>query len=357
MSVVASVHGVLGSHRYSQDEITNIFAKIVSPQGNDFALIERIHKATEVKFRNLALPADEYIDLNGFGEANDAFIRIALELGAKAINSALHEAGINAEEVDFIMATSVTGLATPSLEARLVSIVGFRPDVKRVPIFGLGCVAGAAGIARVHDYLLGHPDDVAVLLSVELCSLTLQADDMSMANIVSSGLFGDGAAAVVMVGNRRAERMGIQGPRVIDSRSKIYPDTEETMAWNIGGSGFHIVLTSSVSDIVAQNIGGEVREFLADHGISTSNISQWVSHTGGPKVLRAIEESLELNDGQLEISWLSLAEYGNLSSASVLHILRDILAGHGVEKPTPGTFGLMLAMGPGFCSEFVLLEW
>lgn len=351
------MHGVLGTYRYPQEEITASFARIVSPEGKEIPVINRIHKATGVKYRSLSFPLDTYTELDSFAASNDAFIRIGLELGAKAIISALDEAGLSAEDVDFIMATSVTGVATPSLEARLVPIIGFRPDIKRVPIFGLGCVAGAAGIARVHDYLLGHPDDVAVLLSVELCSLTLQADDVSMANIVASGLFGDGAAAVVMVGERRAEQMGISGPRVISSRSRMYPDTEEMMAWNIGGSGFRIVLSASISDVVEQYLGADVEAFLSDQGLKTAEIERWVCHTGGPKVLQAVEDSLNLHDGQLEASWRSLAESGNLSSASVLHVLRDILDGRDADKPKPGTPGLLLAMGPGFCAELVLLEW
>ena len=357
MSIIVSVHGVLGEHRYSQEEITATFTEIVSPLGKENLLINRVHKATAVKYRSLALPAHAYTELTSFGASNDEFIRIGLDLGAKAISSALSQAGLTAEDVDFVMATSITGVATPSLDARLVSILGFRPDVKRIPIFGLGCVAGAAGIARLHDYLVGHPDDVAVLLSVELCSLTLQADDVSMANIVSSGLFGDGAAAVVMVGERRAEKMGIKGPRVISSRSKMYPDTEETMGWDIGGTGFRIVLSASVSEVVTQYLGNDVNEFLGNNGLKIADINRWVCHTGGPKVLQAIEESLNLHNGELEPSWLSLAESGNLSSAAVLHILRDILEGRGVEKPIPGPLGLVLAMGPGFCCELVLLEW
>jgi alkylresorcinol/alkylpyrone synthase len=357
VSIIASVHGVLGAHRYPQDEITAAFAKIVSPTGKDIPVISRIHKATEVKYRSLILPLDAYSEIDSFGASNDAFIRIGLELGAATIFGALNKVGLSATDVDFVMATSVTGVATPSLEARLAPILGLRPDVKRVPIFGLGCVAGAAGIARLHDYLLGHPDDVAVLLSVELCSLTLQPDDVSIANIVASGLFGDGAAAVVMVGERRAERMGIKGPRVISSRSRMYPNTEETMGWDIGGSGFRIVLSASVSEVITQYLGDDVDAFLSDQGLEITDIQRWVCHTGGPKVLQAIEESLNLRDGQLEASWRSLSESGNLSSSSVLHILRDILDGRGTHKPKPGTPGLMLAMGPGFCSELVLLEW
>eukprot|EP01037_Dinobryon_pediforme_P005838 gene5838-5905_t len=309
MSVIASVHGVLGAHRYSQEEITKYFTKIVSPEGNQEAVINRIHQATEVKFRSLALPAEGYAGLDDFTDSNDAYISVALELGAKAILSALEQAGLRPDEVDFIMATSITGLATPSIETRLVPIVG------------------AAGIARLDDYLIGHPNDVAVLLSVELCSLTLQRDDLSMANIVSSGLFGDGAGALVMVGAERAKQMGIKGPRVIASNSRVYPDTEFAMGWNIGSGGFSIILAPSVSEIVLEHIGRDVDSFLSIRGLKRADISQWVCHTGGPKILQAVEESLDLSDNELAVSWLS-----------------DVLAGRGTTKPAAGTSGLVMAM-------------
>jgi alkylresorcinol/alkylpyrone synthase len=235
--------------------------------------------------------------------------------------------------------------------------LGLREDVKRVPIFGLGCVAGAAGIARLHDYLVGHPDEVAVLLSVELCSLTVQRDDVSMPNIVASGLFGDGAAAVVMVGENRAARMGISGPRVIASRSRIYPDTERTMGWDIGGSGFRIVLSAGVADIINQYLGDDVSDFLSDHDLKIPDIKTWVCHPGGPRVLEAMESALDLHEGELDVTWRSLAAIGNLSSSSVLHVLCDTLYGSGVSVPEPGTPAMLTAMGPGFCAELVLLEW
>jgi alkylresorcinol/alkylpyrone synthase len=350
MSVIASVHGIVGEYRYSQEEITSSFIKIASAEGNQSAVIDRIHQATQVKFRSLALPAEAYPELIDFTASNDAFIGVALKLGAEVILAALGKAGLKPEDVDYVMATSITGIATPSLETRLVPIVGFRSDIKRVPIFGLGCAAGAAGIARLDDYLLGHPDDVAVLLSVELCSLTLQYDDLSMANIVSAGLFGDGAGALVMVGAERAKRMGLIGPRVVASHSQIYADTEDAMGWNIGSKGFKIVLSASVGDLVSENLG-------ASHGLETKDITRWVCHPGGPKILKAVETSLDLGKGELALSWSSLAEKGNLSSAAVLHILSDLLEGHGMEKPKEGTPGLLLAMGPGFSSELVLLEW
>ncbi len=358
VTTIAGVHGVLGPYGYPQHEITEAFGAVVSPDGGHRAVVERIHAATGVRKRYLALPLEDYGGLDGFGAANDAFIRVGLELAEQAILGALDRVGLTPADVDLILSTSVTGIAAPSLEARLALRMGFRPDVKRVPVFGLGCVAGASGIARVHDYLLGDPEGVAVLVSVELCSLTVQRDDVSMPNVVASGLFGDGSAAVVMVGSARAAAMGLAGPTVISSRSRIYPDTERTMGWDVSEKGFRIVLSAGVPEVITTYVGDDVSDFLADHELKTIDITRWVCHPGGPKVLDAMQEALDLHDGQLDVTWRSLAQIGNLSSSSVLHVLADTIDGRdGVAVPEPGTAGLLLAMGPGFCAEMVLLQW
>lgn len=357
LSVIAAVHGELAAHRYAQSEITAAFADVASPSGEHRPLIERIHRATGIQNRNLAIPLEAYAQLSGFGEANDAFIRVALELGEAAIAGALRETGLVASDIDLVMSTSVTGIATPSLDVLLVPRVGFRPDIKRLPIFGLGCVAGAAGIARVHDYLLGHPDGIALLLSVELCSLTVQRDDCTMPNVVASGLFGDGAAAVILVGENRAAALGLNGPRVIASQARLYPDTERTMGWDISEHGFRVVLSAGVGDVISQYLREDVDAFLASRDLKIGDVSRWVCHPGGPRVLQAIESTLALDSGQLDVTWRSLAAIGNLSSASVLHVLRDTIQAQGIDKPPAGTPGLVMAMGPGFCAELVLLEW
>ncbi|MFI5759031.1 type III polyketide synthase [Streptomyces sp. NPDC051569] len=350
MTRIAAVHGVLAPYQHSQHEITDMVAKTCLPEGADRRVLDRMHRGARVTTRHTALPLDEYGDLKDFGAVNDAFIAGAVPLGAEAVGGALDAAGLSPRDVDLLMFTSVTGIAAPSVDARLVGRLGLRPDVRRVPMFGLGCVAGAAGIARLHDYLLGRPDDVAVLLSVELCSLTFQRDDVSPANLVATALFGDGAGAVVACGARRRT----DGPVVVDTRSHLYPDTEEVMGWDISGSGFRIVLDASVPDLVRKNLGADVDGFLADHGLVRADITGWVCHPGGPKVLEAVEEVLELPDGALDVTWDSLAAVGNLSSSSVLHVLRDTLA---ERRPPAGTPGLLLAMGPGFCSELVLIRW
>ena len=349
---------MLAPFSYPQEEITRAVGAMVSPDGAHQQVVERIHAATGVKTRHLALELHEYPKLDGFGAANDTFIRLGLDLAEQAIRGALDKVGLSADEVDLVISVSVTGIAAPSLESRLVPRLGLRPDVKRLPVFGLGCVAGAAGVARARDYLVGDPDGVAVLLSVELCSLTLQLTDPSMPAVVASGLFGDGAAAVVMVGADRARRMGITGPQVLASRSRMYPGTEGAMGWDIGSSGFRLVLSPEVPDIVSEYLEADVVAFLSDHDLKVADIARWVCHPGGPKILQAMENAMGLHDDELAVTWRSLARVGNLSSSSVLHVLQDTMEGRdGVAPPEPGTPGLLMAMGPGFCAELVLLRW
>jgi alkylresorcinol/alkylpyrone synthase len=219
-----------------------------------------------------------------------------------------------------------------------------------MPIFGLGCVAGAAGISRAADYVRAYPDQVAVLLSVELCSLTLQAEDLSIPNLIATGLFGDGAAAVMVVGDGREA----DGPEIVATRSVFYPDSEDVMGWSISESGFGIILSADVPQVVRDFLKRDVDAFLADHGLTRADISSWVCHPGGPKVLEAMQEALELPEGALDVTWRSLQEVGNLSSTSVLLVLAETLENH---RPAPGSWGMITAMGPGFCSELVLLRW
>ncbi|MFC9605288.1 type III polyketide synthase [Streptomyces niveus] len=371
MTRIAAVHGVLAPYRNTQSEITDMVARTCLPAGADRRVLDRLHGSAGVRSRHMALPLDDYAKIDGFGAANDVFIEVAGDLGAEAVRGALRTAGLRPEDVDLLLFTSVTGVAAPSVDARLVGRLGLRPDVKRVPVFGLGCVAGAAGVARVHDYLRGWPEQVAVLLSVELCSLTFQRGDASMANLVASGLFGDGAAALVAVGERFPATSGgsggsggsgtsgvrvpaVGGPSVVATRSRMYPDTGHVMGWAITGSGFQVVLDPSVPDLVRRVLADDVRAFLAEHGLTPDDITGWVCHPGGPKVLEAVSDSLALPEGALDVTWRSLSEVGNLSSSSVLHVLRDTLAG---PAPDPGSPGLMIAMGPGFCCELVLIRW
>ncbi len=336
-------------HRYSQDEVSRVLTKVGGP---DFM---RFSETAGVDYRNLALPLPRYPAMSGFTEANNAYLEVATDLGEQALRSALDDAGLRPDEVDIIVMVSSTGVAVPTIDARIASRIGLRPDVKRVPLFGLGCVAGAAGMARVHDYLRGFPGHVAVLLSVELCSLTLQRDDTSIPALIGVCLFGDGAACVVATGADRAPNSPQEkaGPRVLDTRSRLFADTIDVMGWNVGANGFQLVLSRDVPKMADRYLREEVDLFLADNGLSVEDISTWVCHPGGPKVIESIQDVIGLPPDALAHSWNSMREHGNISSASVLDVLGRTIA----DPPPDGSLGVMLAMGPGFSFELLLLSW
>ncbi|MCV7283562.1 type III polyketide synthase [Mycolicibacterium flavescens] len=337
------------AHRYEQDEVASTLASVGGPEFLRFA------RTSGVQTRSLALPLSRYPELSGFTEANDTYLQVAVDLGERAVRSALEAAHVAPHEVDAIVMVSSTGVAVPTVDARLASRIGFRQDIKRIPLFGLGCVAGAAGMARVHDYLRGFPSDVAVLLSVELCSLTLQRDDTSIPALIGACLFGDGAAAVVVTGADRVPAAPTipHGPAVLATRSRLFPDTVDVMGWNVSSAGFGLVMSRDVPHMADDHLGDEVDRFLADHGLTVGDISTWICHPGGPKVIDAVDRAVGLPPEANAHSRNSLRENGNFSSASVLDVLDRTLA----APPEPGSLGVLLAMGPGFSFEMLLLSW
>lgn len=340
-------------HRYGQRELAELATTLLPDGVATPSVVERFFRRVGVEQRYLALPAEAYAGLSGFGQRNDAWLSVAVPLGQAAITSALEDAGLAPRDVGALFTTTVTGIAVPSLDARLMNRLDFRSSVKRVPLFGLGCLAGAAGVARAADYLRAYPEEVAVLLAVELCSLTVQREDASVANVISTGLFGDGSAAVVLVGaaHPRATRAR---PIVVDSRSCFFRDTERVMGWDIVDGGFKIVLSPDVPKIAREGLPGLVDGLLADHQLGRDDIAAWVVHPGGPAVMAGVCDGLSLPPEALQHTRRSLAEVGNLSSASVLCLLDDFRR-H--VRPTPGSYGMLIAMGPAFSAEAVLLQW
>ncbi|PTL81424.1 type III polyketide synthase [Vitiosangium sp. GDMCC 1.1324] len=350
--VIRAVERMLPPHYVPQDQIIGALRGLWSTRHFNIERLEELHRSVQVDGRFLALPIERYLSLVTFQQRNDAWIQAALDLGEQVVRKALDRAGLTPRDVDHVFFVTVTGIATPSIDARLMNRLGMRADMKRTPIFGLGCVAGAAGTARASDYLRAWKGQTALLLSVELCSLTLQREDLSIPNIIASGLFGDGAACVVLQGAERGN--ATSGPRIVATRSVLYPDTERIMGWDVVDTGFKVVLSAKVPQLAREFIRRDVDGFLAEHGLTRKDVKHWVAHTGGPKVLQAFEEALELTPEALAHSWASLREVGNLSSASVLFVLGDMLES---GKAQPGDWGVMLAMGPGFCAELVLLRW
>ena len=380
---IASVGTAFPPYRYTQAEVS---AALVARWGSKLPeprLLTRLHANCGVDTRYFVHPLEHYPTLVGFKQTNDEWITAAVDLGEQAITRALAPLGITAADISAIFFATVTGIASPTIDARLINRMPFPTDVKRTPIFGLGCVAGAAGIARASDYLRAFPNQIVLLLSVELCSLTWQDDDQSTANLISTGLFGDGCAAVILTGDdvklpssllsrsasllssqsasllsSRSEAEGsaapTRGPEILATRSTFYRHTEHIMGWDIRDSGFRIVLSPDVPKVVLENLHGDVTAFLTSQNLTLADIKTWIFHSGGPKVLEAAEKALSLPKEALALSWKSLAEVGNLSAASVLCVLEDTLNNH---PGAPGTYSILAAMGPAFCLELVLLKW
>lgn len=347
---IASAASAFPKHYYPQATLLAAFKSVWAPILQNPRLLDRLHSAVGVDGRYLSMPLDEYYGLASFGQANNVWIETAQEIGEHAISCALERAGLSTGDLGALFFVSVTGIASPSIDARLINRMGLPRNIRRVPIFGLGCVAGAAGISMAADYVRAYPGKIAILLAVELCSLTVQRHDLSIANLISSGLFGDGACAVVVAGADR----GLPGPQIVSTRSAFYSNTEDVMGWDISEKGFHIVLSPSVPDVIRENLAGNVDALLAENGLTRSDIGSWILHTGGPKILEATSEALDLPEGALSTSWECLRRMGNLSSASVLVVLEEFMTR---RRPAAGTWGLLAAMGPGFCAELVLLRW
>ncbi len=353
MSRIAAVASSLPPRYYTQQQV---FDQLVEHWGDELenpALLERFHHRVGVDGRYFALPLDEYGKLERWGQFNAAWLRVAEELGEEAICRALEKAGLGKEQIGALLTVTVTGVVSPSLDAHLCNRMGLPADVRRTPIFGLGCVAGAAGIAQAHDFVRAYPDKIAVLLSVELCSLTWQRHDLSIANFIATGLFGDGAAAVIIAGDQ-VQLPKSAGPTVVAAASSFYPHTEDAMGWDIGEEGFRLVLSPEVPAIIRKHLPGDLRRFLETNGLRREQITSWVLHTGGPKVLEAMADAAAVTREECALSWESLRKVGNLSSASVLFVLEDTIA---ERRPPSGSYGILAAMGPGFCSQLVLLRW
>lgn len=347
---LAGVATAFPTHRYDQRTLLSALQHRWRSSLNNPAFVERLQARVGVETRHLALPIEEYYNLKSWGKANNHWIEVAQDIGQKALCGALARAGFAPQDLGAIFFVSITGISSPSIDARLINRMGLPVNIKRIPIFGLGCVAGAAAISRAADYVRGYPNEVAAVLAVELCSLTLQQDDVSIANIISSALFGDGAAAVLVAGAARTSG----GPEVLATRSVFYPNSEHIMGWDISEKGFQIVLSREVPDVIHEHLASDVDAFLGDQGLARSDVGAWVLHTGGPRVLEATAAALDLDDEDLAASWDCLRRTGNLSSVSVLAVLEEFMMR---RRPSAGTYGLLAAMGPGFCSEFVLLRW
>ena len=314
-------------------------------------IIDRLTQSSGVTHRNLILPLERYPELKGFEERNKIYTMSILDLAENCVKKLQERTGFNWSDLGLIVSTSITGIAVPSIDARLMNRLPIPHHIARLPLFGLGCLGGVAAINRAKDLLEAYPQKLALVLAAEACTLTFQFQDLSMANMVACSLFGDGAGAVLLAGKdhplARAGKL-----EILDTGSFFYPNTEEVMGWEMWDSGFKVVLSGSVPSMVEKFVGHDIETFLSLHKLSTENINNIISHPGGPKVLVALSKVLKKEESYLMHSWQSLAQQGNMSSVSVFNVLERSLN----EKSLRSGYGLGLAMGPAFNTELTLYQ-
>jgi alkylresorcinol/alkylpyrone synthase len=302
----------------------------------------------QVHQRHAIFPIDYTIEPRALSQTNNEYIEHAIKLGQEAAEKCLAKAGLRPEDIDLIITVSCTGFMIPSLDAHLIKLMGFRSDVRRMPFTELGCAAGAMAISRAADYIKSYPHANVLIIAVELPSLTFQRKDISQANLISSILFGDGAAAVVVTGQDKP------GPRVLVTETYTFPDSLGAMGFDLRDSGFHILLAKDVPEMIGAEIKGLVYGFLERHGKTRQDIKGWILHPGGARLLGNVEQQLGLCKCDTQPSWDILANVGNLSSATILFILQEWLEKRPLKA---GEHAMAAAFGPGFSAEFLLLQW
>ncbi|WP_203361945.1 3-oxoacyl-[acyl-carrier-protein] synthase III C-terminal domain-containing protein [Bacillus sp. REN10] len=355
MSKIIAVQTALPHYVVHQQEAKEMIYQLFQPT---YPKIERLLSVFDnggIDTRYLAKPLEWYQEKHSFEEKNELFLEAAVELGEEAIKGCVDKAQVRYEDIDAIITVCTTGLAAPSLEARWINRLPFSKKVTRLPIWGLGCAGGASGLARAHDYCLAHPKANVLVVAVELCSLTFQVEDLSKSNLIGTSLFADGAACVLVTGKESSLfKNGSRSLPVIQkTETVLMEDSEEVMGWDIKDNGFYVIFSKDIPAIVHQWLEPQVTEFLASQQTKIEEIGHIVAHPGGKKVLEAYEQSLRLAPDQLNVSRSVLSQYGNMSSATVLFVLEQYVQ----RDIHTNNLGLMLALGPGFSSEMLLMRW
>ncbi|EKB44705.1 Alpha-pyrone synthesis polyketide synthase-like Pks11 [Solibacillus isronensis B3W22] len=318
----------------------------------------KVFENGEIKTRNLCVSPDWYREDHTFEERNELYIKLATEYSVEVIqkcltNRSFLQQDISTEDIDAIIFISSTGISTPSIDARVMNILPFSNELVRIPLWGLGCAGGAAGISRASDYCKAHPKAKVLVVCVELCSLTFQKDDYSKSNLVGTSLFADGAACALVCGDDVELEQNVPIPYIKGSGSKWMPDSEDVMGWDVKNSGLHVVFSKSIPVIISKWLGPFIHEFLNKYDVLPEQIVNFVAHPGGKKVLQAYEETMNLTTEHTDVSREILQKNGNMSSPTVLYVLEQFM----LNEKRADTLGLLVALGPGFSGEVVLLEW
>lgn len=348
VATIAGTATAVPAHLLTRELVKDRIKDVFSLDGMRLAAIRSVIDNSQIDQRHSVFPVDYIVEPRSLSQINAEYRENAVELGVEVASRALLQAAMSPTDVDMLITVSCTGVMIPSLDAYIATALGFRSDIRRLPITELGCAAGAAGLARAWEYLTAFPGRTALLVAVELPTLTFQRKDFSQANLISAVLFGDGAAGVVVTGREAS------GPCIIASESFLFPNSLDAMGFDLRDSGFHIVLSKDVPQLIREKVKGLADDFLARNGLKRNDVSAFLLHPGGQKLLSFMEAELELARADTEISWDVLRRFGNLSSASVLFILQEWMTRR--EMP-PESYGLLMSFGPGFTAEMILLQW
>jgi alkylresorcinol/alkylpyrone synthase len=345
---VASIATAVPAHALSQEEVLAACEKVYA-QHPDLRKVLRVFRSSGVRKRHFAFPAETYLEDRPFMERNDAYVQHARALARRAARECLESAGTPPDRIDHLIVVTTTGLATPSLDALLAPELGLRSTCRRWPIFGLGCAGGAGALVRAADLVRMEPKARVLILAVELSGQVFSPRFLDPVDVVGSALFGDGAAAVLVTG----ESVSQSGPKILGVRSELYSGTVDAMGWRFTGDGMRLLLSRHIPEILLGPFRNTIQSFLREQEVVREDIAAWILHPGGTRILETYQKAFKLTDEEIAPSRASLAEVGNLASASVLFVMQDILK---AGRPGPGKKALLAAVGPGFGSEMVLLE-
>ncbi|MGN7410820.1 type III polyketide synthase [Sporosarcina sp. SAFN-010] len=357
MPQIVSVSTHLPPNLIKQEEAVELSRSVFSGRFKDIERLLTVFQNGDIEQRNVCMPLDWYGQTHDFEERNELYISHAIEYGTAAVTECLESSmldqKVDYKDIDAIIFVSSTGIATPSIDARIMNNLPFRDDVKRIPLWGLGCAGGASGLSRANEFCMAYPEANVLVLAIELCSLTFQKDDYSKSNLVGVSLFSDGVACALIVGDQSKLRSKQVRPSIVATTSKLMPDSEDVMGWDVKNSGLYVVFSKSIPVIISDWLGPFVHQFLNKYNLTDKDISHFVAHPGGKKVLEAYEEALNFNSSMTEISRNVLRMNGNMSSPTVLYVLKEFME----AKPAKGEYGVLAALGPGFCGELQLLKW
>ncbi|MFS0574549.1 3-oxoacyl-[acyl-carrier-protein] synthase III C-terminal domain-containing protein [Sporosarcina sp. 179-K 3D1 HS] len=358
MPKILSISTLQPPYEVTQDEAAELTRSLFSKRFKDIDRLLTVFQNGDIEKRHVCMPLEWYGKTHDFEERNQHYIEHAVEYGVQVVKDCLNGEGwleepLSPDAVDAIFFISSSGLATPSIEARIMNRLPFRDDTKRIPIWGLGCAGGAAGLSRANEYCLAFPDANVLVLSIELCSLTFQKDDYSKSNLVGVSLFSDGVACALVSGDRSPVRALSPMPSILNTTSKLKPDSEDVMGWDVKSNGLYVIFSKSIPAIITTWLGPFVHEFLEEQGLTKEDIAHFIAHPGGKKVLQAYEEALGFDSTKTNVSREILRENGNMSSPTILYVLERFMQ----QEPARDEYGLMAALGPGFCGELLLVKW